>query len=181
MLALLQPFRWGNLAFLHGEWGNLTSSFTEGSDVWVCLSCALQSFLGLGADLQCWYGPSQANKVCFLPGLLSWGAEPAFCTLGTSLSCTNSAGPPGIPGSLIQYSLVRHGIKKDDKNRFTDPLGQAGAGYCCCASGLICLCSLAKFRLASREKDRGWEFRVNLLAWLVQWHTTSHKLACLRL
>lgn len=66
--------------------------------------------------------------VCFLPGLPSWGAELAFGTPGASLSCSNSASPPGIPGSLSQYLLVRHGIKKEDKNRLTDPLGQAGAG-----------------------------------------------------
>lgn len=111
--------------------------------------------------------------------LLAWGAELAFDTLGTSLSCTNSAGPPGIPGSLIQYSLVRHGIKKEDKNRFTDPLGQAGAGYCCCALGLIRLCSVQTCSDLSPEKKM--EAENSLCVFFPGFFSGSHELACLRL
>lgn len=96
--------------------------------------------------------PKLINELCFSLGLMSWVESQLLVCQGTSC-CANSTGLPGIPENLIRYSLVRHRIKKERKNRFADPLGQMGAGNCCFALGLICLCSLATFRLASGEKD----------------------------
>lgn len=90
--------------------------------------------------------------------LWGWRAgveSPLSVCQGTSC-CANSTGLPGIPENLIRYSLVCHRIKKERKNRFADPLGQMGAGNCYFALGLICLYSLATFRLASGEKDEAW-------------------------
>lgn len=94
-------------------------------------------------------GLSQGNKLRCLLGLMSWGGEAAFCTPGHFIVLCLLV----LLASLrVWGSLLIQGMKKKHKTRFTDPPGQVGARHCCSALGLICLYSLAMFRLVPGEK-----------------------------